>query len=66
MGNSESVESTIVGIEKTLADEEKTFGPERPDVAFMLERLADLYRVTNNEKDVANFEKRAKAIRAIK
>ena len=49
---------------RALAIGEKALGPNHPDLVTSLENLAKLYRETNREKEAAELEKRAAAIRA--
>jgi hypothetical protein len=45
---------------------EKALGPDHPDVTASLEILADLYRVTDRNKEAETLEKRAAEILAKK
>jgi len=46
-----------------LATREKALGPAHPDVATVLENMAELYKETGRDK-AKRFEERAKAIRS--
>ena len=51
---------------QSLAVAEKSFGPDHPAVATSLNNLAELYLATNRIPEADQFQKRAKAILAIK
>ena len=44
----------------------ETKGTEHPNVALVVENIAELYRATNRDKEAAELEQSAAAIRAIK
>ena len=49
---------------RSLTILEKTVGPNSPQVAIHLKKLATLYRASNRENDAIEIEKRAANIQA--
>ena len=59
-------DSAVVVAKNALEIAEKNVGPDHPNVATILENLAELYRATGRDKDAEQLELRAAKIRSIK
>ncbi|MCL5774498.1 MAG: tetratricopeptide repeat protein, partial [Firmicutes bacterium] len=50
---------------QALAIVQKTLGPNHPNVAGILENMADFYRTTGREDEAKKLDEQAKAIRSM-